>query len=128
MNTTELDKNKDDTVADKSASQKWRRPRYDVSESDEAFDLQVALPGVQREAVELSVEGDQLTLIARRTAAPAKDWRPLRRELPAGDFRLNIHLNVAIEADRISARVADGILDLSLPKADAVKPRKIQVS
>ena len=128
MSTTELDKNKEVTVKEQRTPQQWRRPRYDVSENDEGFDVKVALPGVKREAVELSVEGDQLTLVARRTAAPAKDWRPLRRELPAGDFRLEIHLNVAIQADRISARVADGILDLSLPKADTVKPRKIQVS
>ena len=52
---------------------------------------------------------------------------PLRRELPSGDFRLNLRLNVAVDEAKIKATVVDGILDLTLPKADEVKPRKIKV-
>lgn len=128
MSHTKLE-NKSAVKSPESAkTQKWRRPQYDVSENDEGFDVEVSLPGVKREAVDITIEGDQLTIVGTRTAVPSPDWRPLRRELKTGDFRLDIQLNVAIQTDRINARVENGMLELSLPKADIVKPRKITVS
>ena len=55
-------------------------------------------------------------------------WRPLRRELTTGDFRLSLRLNVPVNEAKIKASVENGVLDLSLPKADEVKPRKIKIS
>ena len=106
----------------------WRRPRYDVLESDNAFDIRVSLPGVRREGVDISVDGDNLSITGTRTHATMDEWRPLRRELPEGDYRLNLRLNVAVKESKIRAHVEDGILDLTLPKADVTKARKIQVN
>ncbi|MGC6424505.1 MAG: Hsp20/alpha crystallin family protein [Lentimonas sp.] len=106
----------------------WRRPHYDVSEDEEAFNVRVTLPGVNREGVDISVEDDTLTVVGTRTNQLPEGWRPLRRELADGEYRLSLHLNVAINEAKIRAKVADGILELTLPKADAVKPRKIEVS
>ena len=130
MNTTEL--KQETKVAPNSTVEPtpaWRRPHFDVSEGADAFEVKVNLPGVSREGVDISLEGETLSIIGKRsdTAIPS-GWRPLRRELPAGDYRLNFQVNVPINEEAIQAQVADGVLQLALPKADSVKPRKIKVS
>ncbi len=112
----------------KAQTHVWRRPRYDVLENDDAFEVKVSLPGVKRDGVSVSVEGDTLSITAIRTHIPADGWRPLRRELPEGDYRLNLRLNVAIRAGNIRARIDSGILELTLPKADECKARKIKIN
>jgi len=126
MSTTELDTK---TLPEQTTRpQTWRRPRYDVLESDDAFDVRVCVPGVRRDGVDISVDGDNLSVTGTRTHSAMEGWRPLRRELPQGDYRLNLRLNVAVKESKISAHVEDGILDLTLPKADATKARKIKVN
>jgi HSP20 family protein len=114
--------------AENETVRRWRRPHYDVSENEEAFEVTVSLPGVQREAVDISIEGEELTIVGKRNALPSADWRPIRRELPQDDFRLQMQLNVQVQSDRINARIENGLLQLTLPKADALKPRKIEVN
>ena len=126
MSTTELDTK---TPPEQTAQpHTWRRPRYDVLESDDAFDVRVSLPGVRREGVDISVDGDTLSITGTRTHSAMEEWRPLRRELPEGDYRLNLRLNVAVKESKIRAHVEDGILDLTLPKADVTKARKSKVN
>lgn len=123
MSTTELD-----TVKKEQKTQSWRRPYYDVFESEDAFDVRVSLPGVKRDGVDVSLNGDHLDITAKRSDAPGENWRPLQQELPQGDFRLNLRLNVPIKENKIEARVENGVLNLKLPKADELKPRKIKIS
>ena len=125
MSTTEI--NTTTTPEQKTQVHTWRRPRYDVLESADAFDVKVSMPGVTREGVEISVDGESLSITGTRTHEAPEGWRQLRRELPEGDYRLNLRLNVAIKETKIRAHVENGVLDLMLPKADEVKPRKIHV-
>ena len=74
------------------------------------------------------MDGESLSITGTRTHEAPEGWRPLRRELQEGDYRLNLRLNVAIKEAKIRAHVENGVLDLMLPKADEVKPRKIQVT
>lgn len=120
MSTTELD-----TAT--TAARTWRRPRYDVSESEDAFQVRLVMPGVSRKGVDVQIEGETLSITGIRTLAAPEGWRPLRRELPEGDYKLNFRLNVPVNESKITARVEAGVLDLTLPKADEVKPRKIQI-
>ncbi|MGZ0654630.1 Hsp20/alpha crystallin family protein [Coraliomargarita sp. W4R53] len=106
----------------------WQRPHYDVSENSDAFNVRVSLPGVNREGVDISLEDDTLTVIGTRNQNVPEAWRPLRREIKQGDYRLSLRLNVPVNEANIKAQVEDGVLDLSLPKADEVKLRKIQIS
>ncbi|MGK0310047.1 MAG: HSP20 family protein [Lentimonas sp.] len=125
MSTTELDTVKTEQT---SKPQVWRRPHFDVFENEDAFDVKVSLPGVERSGVDVSINGDDLNIIATRSREDASDWHPLRRELPQGDFCLNLRLNVPIKEDKVKAHVENGILNLQLPKADELKPRKINIS
>lgn len=128
MSTTELEKVNKQSPEQRANARSWRRPRYDVAENAEAFNIQVSMPGVPKGGVDISVDGDTLNIIGSRTKSQPEGWRPLRRELPEGDYRLNLRLNVAINEAKIKATVEDGVLDLTLPKADEVKPRKIKVN
>lgn len=130
MSSTELNtaKKQDLAAGNQAQVRSWRRPRYDVVESGDAFSVCVTLPGVNRAGVDISIEDDTLTIVGTRSSPLPEGWRPLRRELSEGDYRLSMRLNVAINEAKISARVEDGVLELTLPKADEVKPRKIQVS
>jgi HSP20 family protein len=114
--------------ASQAPARTWQRPHYDIVENEDAFNVRVRLPGVNRDGVDISLEEDTLTVVATRTDTIPESWRPLRRELQRGDYRLSLRLNVAVNDAEIKAQVADGVLDLSLPKADEVKPRKIQIS
>ncbi|WPJ95340.1 Hsp20/alpha crystallin family protein [Coraliomargarita algicola] len=120
-----------DTIqtSEKKASERtWQRPHYDVSESEEAFNVRVHLPGVRRDGVDISLEEDTLTVVGTRANDLPENWRPLRREIRSGDYRLSLRLNVPVNEAKIKASVENGVLDLSLPKADEVKPRKIKIS
>ncbi len=125
METTELD-----TVKNEQASkpQNWRRPHYDVSESDDAFDVQVHLPGVERSGIDISIKDDNLTVIGTRAEFNTQDWRPIRQELPQGDFRLDLRLNVPVKESKIRAQIENGVLNLQFPKKEKIKPRKIKIS
>ena len=125
MNTTELNTVKSEQTTKQHL---WRRPRYDVFESEDAFDVKVSLPGVERNGVDISINGEELNIVATRTTEEGEKLRPLRQELPRGDFRLNLRLNVLVKEDKIKAQIENGILNLSLPKADESKPRKIKIS
>jgi HSP20 family protein len=111
-----------------SAAHRWRRPVYDVSETTDAFNVRVNVPGVARNGVDISIEDGTLNITGTRAQNIPEAWRPLRRELPEGDYRLSLRLNVEVNEAQIKARVEDGVLDLTLPKTDEVKPRKIKVS
>ena len=116
------------TPEKKVTEHNWQRPHYDVSESSDAFSVRVSLPGVNKEGVDISLEDDTLTVTGTRNQHVPEAWRPLRREIKQGDYRLSLRLNVPVNEDNIKAQVVDGVLDLSLPKADEVKLRKIQIS
>jgi HSP20 family protein len=117
-----------DTSKVSASSKRWQRPSYDVRESDDAFSIRVSLPGVEREQVDISIEKDTLTVTGRRDRAIPEGWHPLRREIADGDFRLGLRLNVPVNESKIKACVENGLLDLTLPKAEEVKPRKIKIS
>ena len=126
MSTTEVKKN-DPVAQNEAEAHTWRRPQYDVNETEDAFEVRVAVPGVNRSGVDISVDGDLLSVTASRTSKAPEAWRQLRREIGESDYRLNLRLNVPVDEDKISATVKDGVLSLSLPKSDQVKPRKIEV-
>jgi HSP20 family protein len=82
---------------------------------------------VNKEGLEISVENSELTLIGRR-ALPTIDGTVLHRESRRENYRRAFELDPSIDTDRIMAQIEQGVVTLTLPKAEHVKPRKITVS
>ncbi len=86
------------------------------------------MPGVSKEGVSAHVEGSLFTLEGRRAAPAQPESGYFYRESSAADFRRVFELDPAIDAGKISARLEQGVLTLTLPKAEAAKPRQIAVA
>jgi HSP20 family protein len=102
-------------------------PRYNVRETANAFVVTAYVPGVERSAIETSVHGESLTVQARRTATVPSEWTPLHRESLEADYRLELELDQRINRDAVEAGLNQGVLTLTLPKAEATKPRRIEI-
>jgi HSP20 family molecular chaperone IbpA len=103
-------------------------PRYDVTETPEAYGLTVELPGVAKNGLELSVDHEQVRVVGRRAWTKPDGWTALHRETREAAFELVLAHGRAIDAEKVHAELRDGVLRVSLPKAEALKPRKIAVA
>lgn len=107
---------------------KWLRPRYDARQLDGGdYELRVWMPGVSKKGVHVSLDKDILTVTGTCESYREEGWRPVIRELPDGDYRLSLTLNMKIDGSRISAHVENGVLTLDLPIVEAAKPREITI-
>jgi HSP20 family protein len=99
-------------------------PRVNIRENDDEFTIEVAAPGMKKEDFNINLENDQLTVSSEVNETVNENERFLRREYSFQSFQrtFNIAENV-INGEKISASYNDGILKISLPKKDEVKPR-----
>ena len=104
----------------------WIQPQVNIVESQEGYVLEAEMPGVGKDGLEVLLEGNELTIIGRRTAETG-EAQLLYRESSDRDYRRTFELDPAIDTGRINARMENGILFLELPKSEKVKPRKITV-
>jgi HSP20 family protein len=104
-------------------------PALDVEESDDAFTLHVELPGVKPDEVEVSIEESVLTIAGQRDFYSDKESDGFRRiERRFGRFHRAVRLPDRVDPDKVDAAYRDGLLTVTVPKAESAKPRKIQVS
>lgn len=103
-------------------------PRYEVTETPEAYGVAVELPGVAKEGLELSVDHQVVRVLGRRGWRKPEAWTVLHRETRAADFELALEHGRVIDPGKIHAELRDGVLRVALPKADALKPRRIAVA
>lgn len=101
-------------------------PSVDIYESEDALVVLADMPGVSPENVSIDVKENQLTL--RGTVSPEREnERSLLREYGVGDYYRQFTLGRTIDQSRIEAVMKDGVLKLTLPKAETIKPRRIEV-
>jgi HSP20 family protein len=113
--------------AQAQAARNYISPDVNIFETKDGYVLQAEIPGVSREGLDISVEDNVLTLVARRQSADVKA-EVLHRESSDVDFRRVFELDPAIDAARIDAKVDQGVLTIHLPKSERVKPRKVTIS
>jgi HSP20 family protein len=101
-------------------------PAVDIYESAETLTLVADMPGVGPENVIIDVHDNKLTLRGTVIAEGQKE-RVLLQEYGVGDYFREFTLGRAIDQARIEANIKNGVLTLTLPKAEAIKPRKIAV-
>jgi HSP20 family protein len=104
------------------------KPVYEIKETPDAFGAIVYLPGVTKDGLEITAEEGSLRIIGRRAWKRPDGWTPLHRESADAPFELVLAHDNIIDADKIAAELRDGVLRVSLPKHEAVKPRKIAVN
>lgn len=104
------------------------RPVYEIRETPEAFGATVYLPGVTREGLEVSAEQGQVRIIGRRAWKQPDGWTAIHRESVDVPFELVLEHDNAIDNEKVAAELNDGVLRVSLPKHEAIKPRKIAVN
>lgn len=102
-------------------------PDVDIYESKDGYLLEAEMPGVNKDGLEITLEGHEIT-ITGRPSNEVVSGETLFRERRGADYRRVFDLDPAIDTARISARMNQGVLFLTLPKSETVKPRKIVVS
>lgn len=113
------------------ATQEQRRVQYatplvDVESTEEGYTIRAEMPGVDKSGLEITVDNGELTIIGNRHPSEITG-EPVYREIRNNAFRRVYELDPAIDTTKINARIEQGILTLTLPKAESVKPRKIAV-
>jgi HSP20 family protein len=111
-----------------SDRRRLRKPLYEVEGSKDGYHINVYMPGVGKDDVSIALNGRNLEIQGTRKERPEASWRPMLTELNWDDYRLNLELNVRVNEAAISAQVTDGVLRLTLPKAEEAKPRRIEVA
>ena len=103
--------------------------RVDITENDKAYTLHADLPGVKKDDIQISIDGDQVSISAEtRSQTEVKDGeRVLRTERYAGKFYRAFALGGIIDEDAVNAKYADGVLELTLPKKAAAAAKRITI-
>ena len=102
-------------------------PLVDIVETQEEYVLIADVPGASAESVDIAYERGTLTLQARVQPRQSEHARFVTREFGVGDFRRAFQIGEGIDASRIEAEVANGVLTLHLPKTEIARTRKIAV-
>jgi len=118
----EMEKKQETTVS-------WRTylPVTDIFETDQALTVVLEMPGVGKDAVDVSVEDDVLTIDGRIDYSKYEGLQPVYTEYNVGHYARSFQLSSKIEQGNIHGELKDGVMTLVLPKAEKAKPRKIKI-
>jgi HSP20 family protein len=104
------------------------QPALNAWEAGDALRVELEVPGVKQEQLDISVVGNELTIKVERTPAVPEGATYHRQERPVGAFTRVLRLPVEVDAGRVEAELRHGVLTITLPKAETARPRKIQVT
>ncbi len=109
-----------------SAGDRVYRLPLDAYVTPEEIVVTANMPGVKPESVEITLEGDTLTIKGERPA-PLENVDYVLQERTHGKFQRTLNINIPVDANKAEASFENGLLTLTIPKAEAVKPKTIQV-
>lgn len=102
-------------------------PNADIYETNDALNVVLEMPGVERDSVEVRVEDGVLKINGRLDFSKYQGLQPLYTEYNVGHYSRSFRLSSKIDQNKIGAELKDGVLSLVLPKVEEAKPRTIQV-
>jgi HSP20 family protein len=108
------------------AARPYVSPEVNIFETSDGYVLEAEMPGVDKEGLEVTLEGNEMSIVGRRKDE-VTPGEPLFRERTLADYRRVFELDPAIDTAKIAAKMDQGLLTLTLPKSERVKPRKITV-
>jgi HSP20 family protein len=103
-------------------------PALDLYQNNDNVVAVIELPGMRKEDIEISLHDGTLTISGERKSEPSNGEKAERTERYVGKFRRSITLPTRVNANKVIATYRDGILTVTLPKAEEAKPRQIQVT
>lgn len=111
-----------------SGGSEWQTAAYpvDIHETEDSFVVSAELPGFKREEIDVTLEQGVLTISAERQAEESKG-QPHLQERRYTRVTRSFRLGQAVDEGRVNAQLEDGVLKLTLPKREEVKPRRIEV-
>ena len=114
---------------DDAAANAFAKFRADIAENDKAYTVRAELPGVKKEDIHVSIDGEQVAISAeaRREKEVKEGERVLRSERYVGKFHRAFALGAAIDEATASAKYVDGVLELTLPKKAVVAAKRITI-
>jgi len=107
-------------------SRRFATPLVDNESTEDGYVLYAEMPGVSKDGIEVTVENGDLLIVGHRRPLEVSG-EPIYRESRLYDFRRVYELDPSIDTSRVSARIENGLLIVNLPKAEKVKPRRIEV-
>jgi len=113
-------------TAQLAAREEYLAPEVNIYETRDGYVLQAEMPGVSKDGLDITLEGNEITIVGRRNRETDSGEAILRERRPL-DFRRAFELDPAIDTGKVSAKMEQGVLTLTLPKSERVKPRKIAV-
>lgn len=108
------------------AGKAWA-PVVDILESDSDLIVRAEIPGVKRDDIDVQVTSESLTIRGERKFDEESKDKYLRVERAYGPFSRSFSIGVPVQADKVKATYRDGVLEIVVPKAEEVKPKKIEI-
>lgn len=115
-------------AGEEEVAQSTWTPAVDVKETDHALTLFVELPGINKDAIDISIENGILTVSGERTFNSGEQESFRRVERVYGKFSRAFRVPRDVDGSRVAATYENGVLTLELPKVEAAKPRQIKIS
>ena len=115
------------TGAERTRTRRTYAPRTDIFETEQALVLAADMPGVMQDDLDITLERRELTIRGRTADYAPEGYSPVYGEYESGDYERTFVVSDEIDADKIEARLKDGVLHLTLPKAAAAQAKRIQV-
>lgn len=114
---------------DEAGANSFAKFRADIAETDKAYTVRAELPGVKKEDIHVSIDGDQVSITAetRREKDVKEGERVLRTERYVGKYQRAFALGATIDEETASAKYVDGVLELTLPKKAVVAARRLAI-
>jgi HSP20 family protein len=112
---------------EKTVPGRYYIPYADIYETDEALAVVMEMPGVEKKDLNVGLENDVLRVDGRIDFSKYKDMEPVYSEYNVGHYARSFALGGAVDQEKISASLEDGVLTLTLPKARHAQPRKIAI-
>lgn len=103
-------------------------PAFNIWSNEDGAVVTSEIPGVKMEDLDITVSGKDITISGSRKEDDATDTRFVRHERPAGEFSRSFQLPFQIDSTKVNAKLANGVLQIDLPRAENDKPRKITIT
>ena len=117
-----------ETKEESTVPGKYYLPDTDIYETEQALTVVMEIPGINKDAIDIHLEKDELSVRAEVDLANYDNYQPAYTEYNVGHFKRRFSLSNKVDQDKIEANVENGVLFLTLPKAEEAKPKKVVIN